>query len=274
MSITTCLVTGTVVTPDGADLAGATFHFVPEPASFGGQGGTVIAPRPVYAVADGEGAVSALLAPGRYRVGVTLSGGLKVGFFATVPAEATANLNAIRDVAAPPVPGLNAVTVRDLLVTLAGGERLPASAVAGLSGGSVPLDGAEGEVLTWAGGLPVWTEIPGGIGEQGPAGPAGADGADGLSAYELAVAGGFVGNEAAWLASLVGPQGATGATGPQGPQGPEGPQGPAGPGGEGGGDTGNLDGGNASSIYLTSQIDGGNATSLYMANQTLDAGGA
>jgi hypothetical protein len=51
---------------------------------------------------------------------------------------------------------------------------------------------------------------------------------DGLSAYEVAVEEGFVGNEAAWLASLVGPQGpqgiqgiqgATGATGPQGPQG-------------------------------------------------------
>ena len=69
------------------------------------------------------------------------------------------------------------------------------------------------------------------VGPQGETGPAGAngtngtngtnglngsDGADGLSAYEVAVANGFVGNEAAWLASLVG---ATGATGPQGPTG-------------------------------------------------------
>jgi hypothetical protein len=30
------------------------------------------------------------------------------------------------------------------------------------------------------------------------------DGADGLSAYQVAVANGFVGNEAAWLAALVG----------------------------------------------------------------------
>ena len=36
---------------------------------------------------------------------------------------------------------------------------------------------------------------------------------DGLSAYEVAVANGFVGDETAWLASLVGD------TGPQGPQG-------------------------------------------------------
>jgi hypothetical protein len=69
------------------------------------------------------------------------------------------------------------------------------------------------------------------------AGPAGADGEDGASAYEIAVANGFVGDETAWLASLVGADGqdgadgadgadgqdgapgATGATGPQGPQG-------------------------------------------------------
>ena len=81
-------------------------------------------------------------------------------------------------------------------------------------------------------------------GPQGPAGEAGATGpvgANGSSAYQIAVAGGFAGTEAQWLASLVGPQGAkgdTGATGPQGPQGlkgdtgdtgPQGPQGLTGP---------------------------------------------
>lgn len=82
--------------------------------------------------------------------------------------------------------------------------------------------------------------------EQGPAGPAGADGAqgsqgaEGLSAYEVAVQAGFVGTEAEWLASLVGPQGAQGETGPTGPQGPQGPAGPQGPQGLKGdtGDTG------------------------------------
>ena len=59
-------------------------------------------------------------------------------------------------------------------------------------------------------------------GAQGPAGAAGADGADGAdgaagaSAYEVAVAGGFVGTEAEWLASLVGPAGANGADGADG----------------------------------------------------------
>ena len=68
--------------------------------------------------------------------------------------------------------------------------------------------------------------------------PAGAVGADGASAYEVAVANGFVGTEAQWLASLQGPagpagaDGADGATGPQGPAGPTGPAGPQGPQGD------------------------------------------
>ncbi|WP_411129920.1 phage tail protein [Streptomyces sp. x-19] len=51
------------------------------------------------------------------------------------------------------------------------------------------------------------------VGPEGPRGPAGP------SAYEVAVAGGFSGTPADWLASLVGPRGATGATGAQGVQG-------------------------------------------------------
>ena len=56
----------------------------------------------------------------------------------------------------------------------------------------------------------------GGGGGTGPAGPAGADGADGApgaSAYQVAVAAGFVGDEAQWLASLVGPAGPKGDPG-------------------------------------------------------------
>lgn len=54
------------------------------------------------------------------------------------------------------------------------------------------------------------------MGDLGPAGDTGATGAkgdDGDSAYQVALANGFVGSQAAWLASLVGPEG------PQGPQG-------------------------------------------------------
>lgn len=76
--------------------------------------------------------------------------------------------------------------------------------------------------------------MEGPAGEQGPAGAAGADGApgapgaDGDSAYQVALDNGFVGTEAEWLASLVGPQGNDGPQGIQGPAGPAGEQGPAG----------------------------------------------
>jgi len=46
-----------------------------------------------------------------------------------------------------------------------------------------------------------------------PAGEDGVDGADGASAYEVAVANGFVGDEAAWLASLEGEPGTPGTDG-------------------------------------------------------------
>jgi hypothetical protein len=69
-------------------------------------------------------------------------------------------------------------------------------------------------------------------GEQGPKGDQGdpgPQGDEGLSAYAVAVANGFVGTEAQWLASLVGQQGPKGDTGDQGPQGEQGVQGEQGP---------------------------------------------
>src|SRR5690606_8336993 len=50
-------------------------------------------------------------------------------------------------------------------------------------------------------------------------------GGDGASAYEVAVANGFVGTEVEWLASLEGPEGPQGLQGEQGIQGEQGPPG-------------------------------------------------
>jgi hypothetical protein len=63
---------------------------------------------------------------------------------------------------------------------------------------------------------------PGAKGDPGDPGPAGADGINGTdgqagaSAYQVAVANGFVGTETQWLASLIGPQGDTGPAGADG----------------------------------------------------------
>jgi len=66
----------------------------------------------------------------------------------------------------------------------------------------------------------------GATGIRGEKGDQGNTGSSGLSAYQVAVAGGFVGTEAQWLASLKGETGATGAPstvpGPKGDQGDDG----------------------------------------------------
>lgn len=96
------------------------------------------------------------------------------------------------------------------------------------------------EYLTQPEADALYAPIGSGVGE-GTAGPAGPEGP---SAYDVAVANGFVGTEAAWLASLegpTGPQGPAGADstvpGPQGPEGPAGPQGEVGPQGPAGADS-------------------------------------
>lgn len=74
-------------------------------------------------------------------------------------------------------------------------------------------------------GLDEYLKTHGGSGSTGAKGDKGDKGDAGLSAYQLAVQGGFKGTEAQWIASL---KGATGATGPKGDTGSVGPTGPAG----------------------------------------------
>lgn len=83
--------------------------------------------------------------------------------------------------------------------------------------GTPGQDGADG-----APGLP---GTPGADGQDGAPGTPGADGEDGASAYQLAVAAGFVGTEAAWLASLKGEKGDKGDPGTPGTDGADGQDG-------------------------------------------------
>jgi len=85
-------------------------------------------------------------------------------------------------------------------------------------------------------------------GADGANGTDGADGTDGKSAYEVAVDNGFVGDEAAWLASLKGADGVDGTDGADGQDGADGTDGQDGQDGADGGlssvhrDTGSTEG--------------------------------
>lgn len=83
--------------------------------------------------------------------------------------------------------------------------------------GAQGLQGVQGEP-----GVQGLQGIQGVPGIQGIQGVPGADGADGSTAYELAVAAGFVGTQAEWLASLVGAQGIQGIQGVPGNDGADG----------------------------------------------------
>ena len=89
-------------------------------------------------------------------------------------------------------------------------------------------EGFVGNETAWLASLKGADGEQGADGVQGPPGNDGAKGADGekgddgLSAYEVAVEEGFVGDETAWLASLKGADGQDGAKGADGEQGEEG----------------------------------------------------
>lgn len=87
------------------------------------------------------------------------------------------------------------------------------------------------QILGWIGGEGS-DPATGYVGPSGlvsnPVDALGLGGEDGLSAYALAVDGGFSGSVEDWLESLIGEQGETGDIGPIGPAGPEGVAGGAG----------------------------------------------
>lgn len=67
-----------------------------------------------------------------------------------------------------------------------------------------------------AGAWPDGVSLKGPQGDPGPRGQPGIKGDPGLSAYQVAVANGFAGSQAEWLASLKGEKGDRGETGPPG----------------------------------------------------------
>jgi hypothetical protein len=258
-------VTGTLIGPTGTAVASATLQFIAQATSASGVPIGVSAQTTTSEV----GVYDATLQAGSYQIflcrgtvttplgsavvtdgaAITLPGLLQAQ---TLPETAAENLisrvEALEQI--PPGSGIEGV---DAGTGIAVDNTNPLRPVVSATGeGTVGPQGPQGE--------PGPQGPAGAQGPQGPAGPAGADGEDGddgapgapgaagadgapgASAYQIAVANGFVGDEAAWLASLVGPQGPQGPEGDQGPTGATGatgstgPEGPAGADGEDGTD--------------------------------------
>jgi len=143
-----------------------------------------------------------------------------------------------------------------------------------VAGGFVGSEAAWLESLRGTNGTNGQDGAPGAAGQDGAPGTpgvAGADGQDGLSAYEIAVAEGFIGNEATWLASLVG---AAGIDGTNGTNGQDGAPGAAGQDGAPG-----ADGQNGLSAFQIAQNNGFGGTeqewiaSLELGNTALQNSG-
>lgn len=114
-------------------------------------------------------------------------------------------------------------------------------------------------------------------GTDGADGSDGVDGDDGLSAYQVAVANGFSGDETAWLASLVGPTGPAGADGSDGATGATGATGPQGDPGEGvaaGGTAGQVLAKASATDYDTEWVDqsGGGGGVIHQRPYSSDSG--
>jgi len=131
--------------------------------------------------------------PLTWQVAYRLNDGLVRGSFSfELPAGTTVDLTTVA-----PVPSSSGASI----------VRGPGVAPGGLTGQVLVKHSAADFDTTW---VDAQAGTGGGSGDGTP-------GEDGASAYEVAVAQGFVGDETTWLASLVGPAGADGADGAGGP---------------------------------------------------------
>lgn len=151
-----------------------------ERATLTGQDGSVVTRSAVRVTADAQGRVSVDLYSGTYRLTVIPAG--------------QGELSGQRGITTITVPDTASADLSDLM------EQTPALTPTAVTEVRALRDEVRALYDAWVAA-------------------GGADGADGASAYEVAVAAGFVGTEAEWLASLVGPRGEAGADGADGADG-------------------------------------------------------
>ncbi len=177
MSAHLCIVSGTLVAPDGSPMPDVNVHFLPAPVAMRAVDSRILAPRPVTVTADAEARISVQLAPGVYSVRTREAAGREYDpYLIEVPARETAELSeiviplqapqSVYDAAASArQAALSAGEVQAVLDQIQGLEGTDLAALAQLVEevqGFIPETGADGEVLTLTGGAPAWRPAPGG----------------------------------------------------------------------------------------------------------------
>lgn len=196
------IVTGTFVLPSGEVATGRVITLRRADRGVVAFGDDAVIPDDITVTADDDGQVLFDILPGNYVGFARTNGNLTATFTLAVPDVAEIDVADI----------INAAAVPDVPASVLP-EGLPGQFVSyGLDGEPIAVDlpegnlpsGVEGQVVGYGpGGVPVAVDAQ--------AGPQGA------SAYEIAVSEGFVGDESAWLASLVGAAGGDGEQGQVGP---------------------------------------------------------
>ena len=230
------IVTGTFVLPSGEVATGRVITLRRADRGVVAFGDDAVIPDDITVTADDDGQVLFDILPGNYVGFARTNGNLTATFTLAVPDVAEIDVADI----------INAASVPDVPASVLP-DGMPGQFVSyGLDGEPIAVDlpegnlptGVEGQVVGYGpGGVPVAVDAQAGpqgasayeiavsegfVGDEAAwlsslVGAAGDDGADGLSSYQVAVSQGFIGGESAWLASLVGPAGDDGEQGPVGP---------------------------------------------------------
>jgi hypothetical protein len=107
MTVSLCVVSGTLVAPDGSPMPEVQVQFLPAPVTMRGRAAQTLAPRPVAVTTDAAAGLSVGLAPGVYSVRTRETGGREYEpYLVEVPASEAAELAEIMRASAGAAIGL------------------------------------------------------------------------------------------------------------------------------------------------------------------------
>ncbi len=152
MTVNLCIVSGTLVAPDGSPMPEVEVRFLPAPVAVREQGDDTLVPRPVAAVTDAAAGLSLGLAPGVYTVRTRDAEGREYPpFLVDVPPVAAVDLSEII-LHLPALQSVYDAAASARVASKAAAAALEAAAGIGTGGSG---DGSGG------GGPVAWTEVTG-----------------------------------------------------------------------------------------------------------------